>query len=128
MPPYRHKQRLKQYIAQHGEPDPLTRHHLLTGHAVGEPLKALEPYVKPWEDCTAWMQENGISLEEFDHDLSIRSALESALVLANTEQRAPYMNRIEKADAIFRSLTTEYQSSRSTNLPESYWWCRRIPK
>ena len=46
MPSYRYKRKLKRYILQYGEPDPLTRHLILNGERVANSLKALEPYVE----------------------------------------------------------------------------------
>ncbi len=128
MPPYQFKQQLKRYISQYGEPDPLTRHLILIGDEVGEPLRALEPYVKDWERTVAWMQKNGIGLEEYDYDLFIRSSLDSVLMLANEQQLVSYESRIEKSDLIFCSLTLDENGSSTADRTVKEWWLKRIPR
>lgn len=128
--------RLKRYIADHGDCDPLTEHLILEGHNDCTVKKGLEPFVSSWEETIKWINEDvPLVQEEYDYDISQRTNLFIVLQHASSEQKSAYSERIQTADDVFIQNTIEIDKPLAKYLPgigmvdkDKHWWLFRIPK
>ncbi len=136
MPRYRNKQRLKEILARGKEVNSLTRYLILEeGCSYDEAIKGLDPFVSEWEDLVPYIEDSvsygGDCTEEYNYDLSVRSALHEALKHAPEEECLKFRDRIAKADQQFKDATVVNNSADSHwgNLNKNeYWWLFRVIK
>ncbi len=136
MPRYRNKQRLKEILASGKEVNSLTHYLILhAGYSYDRAIKGLEPFVDRWEDIVPYIEDSvsygGDCTDEYEHDLSARTALYDALTHAPEEECLKFRDRIAKADQRFKNATVVYTSpdSHRANLDkDEFWWLFRIIK
>lgn len=133
MAKYRHKIRLNKLTREKGKVDELIQYLVLEGYSdevVNDVINyGIELFVAAWEDSVKSI-ESLYDPDEYDHDVYPRNTLYLVMKHARPEQISPFQERIELADARFRTVTieTEYPL-RHVESPEKdvRWWLYRDP-